>query len=68
MSITPEQALAAAATLYPRIGALEEILFHQVQLLPPGNADWAKTLAELDLHRGALQALQNIAAACGGGQ
>jgi len=60
--INREQANAAAAALAPRVQALEELLAQQVQLLPPGNSDWATTREQLELHHGALIVLQNIGA------
>ena len=60
--LTPEQALAAAAALYPKVAALQEVLNQQVRLLPPGNDDWVRTREKLEIHRGALLVLQNIGA------
>lgn len=62
MTLNREQANAAAAALAPRVQALEELLSEQVQLLPPGNSDWASTREQLDLAHGALVELLNIGA------
>lgn len=62
MTLSQEQAIAAAAAMAPRVQALEELLAQQVQLLPEGNSDWAITREQLDLERGALMTLYNIGA------
>jgi hypothetical protein len=62
MSLNREQAAFVAAALAPRVQALEELLAAQVQLLPPGNTDWATTQEQLELGRSALIALLNIGA------
>ena len=62
MSLNRAQARVAAAALAPRVQALEELLAQQVQLLPPGNDDWATTQERLELEQGALVALYGIEA------
>jgi len=58
--ISQQQARIAAAALVPRIQALEELLAQQIQLLPPGNSDWATTREQLELENGAYMALHNL--------
>jgi hypothetical protein len=60
--LTKEQARVAARALAPRVIELEELLNRQAQQMLPGNGSWAITAERLDLHRGALLALQNIGA------
>jgi hypothetical protein len=62
MTINREQAQIAAAALAPRVKALGDLLSQQIQLLPPGNSDWAATRDQLELELSALIALQNIGA------
>ena len=60
--LTKEEALAAAAAVRPVCEALENLLDNPVLQLPEGIVDWEKAKELQLLHRGALLALQNIAA------
>lgn len=62
MSLNRTHARLAAAALAPQVQALEELLAQQVQLLPPGNDDWASTQERLELAQEALAALYSIEA------
>ena len=61
MELNQAQARAAVAALEPRYHALRDLLTNPMLQLPEGIVAWDNAKAELELHRTALLALQNIA-------
>ena len=60
--LTREEARIAAEAVMPVCQALENLLDNPVLQLPEGIVDWEKAKELQLLHRGALRALNNIAA------
>ena len=62
IELNQAQAAAAVAALEPRYQALRDLLTNPMLQLPDGIVAWDHAKTELELHRTALLALQNIAA------
>jgi hypothetical protein len=61
IELNKAQARAAVAALEPRYQALRDLLTNPMLQLPDGIVAWDHAKAQLELHRTALLALQNIA-------
>lgn len=61
IELNQAQAAAAVAALEPRYQALRDLLANPMLQLPDGIVAWDQAKTQLELHRTAILALQNMA-------